>query len=263
MDFIEPKVFLVGETRVLLDKVQEYLIEIGAPEWKSDATSDIEMLVELMGRICYRSFKPGLNPNVTTIREHNDEYLRNILETGHGSVLEHSSLSFIFMNVSRVLTHELVRHRIGVAISQESLRYVRLDKLNFWFPAIFRDHPKRDELMDLCAKKVEQDEQFQLRLVKILEIEQEKKFAVKKKLTSAMRRFAPIGLATSIGWSVNMRSLRHVIEMRTDPSAEEEIRLVFGKVAEIVKKRYPNFFNDYEVEIVDGLPWYKTSNRKV
>ncbi|MEK7566093.1 MAG: FAD-dependent thymidylate synthase [Patescibacteria group bacterium] len=263
MKLIEPRVFLVGETKVLQDEVQVYLNEIGAPDWESDAPTDIEMLVELMGRLCYRSFKPGLNPNVTKVREHNDEYLGNILETGHGSVLEHSSLSFIFMNVSRVLTHELVRHRIGVAISQESLRYVRLDKLNFWFPAVFRGHPKHGELLDLCTKKIEQDEQFQLQLAEILEIEQEKKFTIKKKITSAMRRFAPIGLATTIGWSVNMRALRHVIEMRTDPSAEEEIRFVFGKVAEIVKKRYPNIFGDYEIEIVDGFPWYKTLNRKV
>lgn len=78
-----------------------------------------------------------------------------------------------------------------------------------------------------------------------------------------MRRIAPDGLATTIGWSANPRILRHVIEMRTDPSAEEEIRLVFGKIAECVRGRYPHLFDDYEVETVDGMPWYKTRNAKV
>ena len=48
-----------------------------------------------------------------------------------------------------------------------------------------------------------------------------------------------------------------------DPGAEEEIRLVFGKVAEIAVERWGNVFADYEVEIVDGLPWYRTKNKKV
>jgi len=78
-----------------------------------------------------------------------------------------------------------------------------------------------------------------------------------------MRRIAPIGLATTIGWSTNMRTLRHVIEMRTAPAAEEEIRFVFGKVAEIVVERYQNIFGDYAVEMVDGLPWHKTEHSKV
>ncbi|NLO33202.1 MAG: hypothetical protein GX117_07590, partial [Candidatus Hydrogenedentes bacterium] len=58
-------------------------------------------------------------------------------------------------------------------------------------------------------------------------------------------------------------ALRHVIEMRTDPHAEEEIRFLFGKVYHLVKKRYPNLFADYEEMEVDGLPWVKTTRSKV
>ena len=49
----------------------------------------------------------------------------------------------------------------------------------------------------------------------------------------------------------------------TDPSAEEEIRLVFGKVGEILVEQYPNIFGDYEVEMVAGIPWYKSEYSKV
>ncbi|MCG8626097.1 MAG: FAD-dependent thymidylate synthase, partial [Proteobacteria bacterium] len=79
----------------------------------------------------------------------------------------------------------------------------------------------------------------------------------------AMRRVAPIGLATNIGWSCNIRTLRHVIEQRTAPWAEEEIRLVFAQIAEIAIAKWPNMFSDYSWELVDGLPVYTTKNRKV
>lgn len=267
MELVEPKVYLVGETRIIEDQLELYLKDLGVPEWKSDAPTDVEKIVELMGRLCYRSFKPGLNPNVTKIREHNSEYLQNIINVQHGSVIEHGFMNFILADVSRVFTHELVRHRVGTAISQESLRFVRLDRLRFWIPYIFRDHRKSEELMRFITDKVELMESWQIQLAEILEIEKipagKEGFELKKKLTSAMRRIAPDGLATTIGWSVNPRELRNVIEMRTAPGAEEEIRLVFGKIAEIVTKRYPNLFGDYTIETVDGLRWYKTEHKKV
>lgn len=263
MRLVEPRVYLIGETRILDDELQLYLDSLGVSEWTSDAPSDAEKIIEVMGRLCYRSFKPGLNPNVVQIREHNNEYLANIIDVKHGSVIEHGMLNFILADVSRVFTHELVRHRVGVAISQESLRFVRLTSLGFWMPSVFKNHPRSEEIMRFIVEKVELMEQWQIELAEMLGIDNEKKFEVKKKLTSAMRRIAPIGLATAIGWSVNIRTLRHVIEMRTAPGAEEEIRLVFGKIAEKMRIHLPNLFSDYEIEIVDGLPHYKTKHIKI
>lgn len=260
MEYVEPKVFLVGETRVIEDGLKAYLEHVGAPNWSTDAVSDSEKLSEVMGRLCYRSFEPGLNPNVTRVREGNAPYLGHILEVGHGSVLEHPVLNFIFADVSRVFTHELVRHRAGSAFSQESLRFVRLDRLSAYVPMHIKES---DEGMEIFTKTMEQLEEVQKKLAEAYAIEDEKKFDRKKKLTSAFRRVAPIGLATTIGWSCNFRSLRHVIEMRTEPSAEEEIRLVFGKVYDLIKDRYPAILGDYEAEMVDGFPWVRTTHRKV
>ncbi len=260
MEFVKPEVFLVGETRVAEDGLAAYLEHVGAPNWATDAPSDCERLTEIMGRLCYRSFEPGLNPNVTRVREGNANYLGHVLEVGHGSVLEHAVVNFIFADVSRVFTHELVRHRTGTAMSQESLRFVRLDRLSAYAPVHIRES---EEGMEVFARTLEQLEQVQRELAEIYAIEDEKKFSRKKKLTSAFRRVAPIGVATAIGWSCNLRALRHVIEMRTAPEAEEEIRLVFGRVYEIVRDRYPNVFSDYEAVEEDGLLWIRGKNRKV
>lgn len=260
VEYVQPKVFLVGETKIIEDGLSDYLTHVGVPDWTTDAPSDSEKLCEVMGRLCYRSFEPGLNPNVTRVREGNEVYLKNILNVGHGSVIEHAVLNFIFCDVSRVFTHELVRHRAGSAMSQESLRFVRLDKLTAYAPTHITEN---ESGMEIYAEAMEQLEQVQIKLAEVYDIDNMKDFGIKKKLTSAFRRVAPIGVATTIGWSCNFRTLRHVIEMRTDPHAEEELRLVFGQVYDILKERYPNLLGDYEVEMVDDLPWVKTPHRKV
>ncbi len=261
MHTVEPQVFIVGETRVCEAGLQAYLEHIGMSGWISDAPTDAEKLIEVMGRLCYRSFAPGLNPNVTRVRERNDDYLANIVKVKHGSVIEHPVVNFIFADVSRVFTHELVRHRVGVGISQESLRFVRLDNLGQWLPTAIQEN---EQAVEIFARTFEQLEQLQLELAQLFELDKEgTPFHRKKLVTSAMRRIAPLGLATTIGWSANMRTLRWLLEMRTDPSAEEEIRLVFGKVGALLLQRYPNLFADFSAEEIDGLPCFRPASSKI
>src|SRR5262245_24717498 len=111
--------------------MRSYLEAVGGTAWLdrldgADGSGEsAETLIEFAGRLCYRSWEPGLNPNVRKIRTDRGEYFENLLASGHGSVLEHANFTFVFHHVSRVFTHELVRHRAGSAFSQESLRYVR------------------------------------------------------------------------------------------------------------------------------------------
>lgn len=252
MELIEPQVFHVAQTTLDPDGMNQYLAAIGVPDWVTDAPSDAESLVEVMGRGCYRSFAPGLNKNVTKVRDGSEAYLKNILTTRHGSVLEHAGDSYVFLDVSRVFTHELVRNRVGNAFSQESLRYVRLDALKCWFPTVFEKHEKKDEIMALWKRTFETLEGAQVELATLLKLDTLPMFN-KKKLTSAMRRLAPLGLATMIGYSGNHRSIRWAIEQRTDIVAEEEIRMVFAKVFHMQQSRYPHLYSDAKVTIEDGL----------
>lgn len=265
MQFVTPKVFHVAHTVMLEEGVQEYLEALEIPDWVTDAPADAERLVEIMGRGCYRSFQPGMNKNVVKIRDGNRLYVDNILKTRHGSVVEHPADSYIFLDVSRVFTHELVRHRIGDAFSQESLRYVRLDDLKCWYPPAFEDleGATKEMVKDIWIDTFTGLEKVQKRLAQILDLDNIKDFKKKKKLTSAMRRLAPIGLATMIGFSANHRAMRFIIEQRTDPAAEEEIRLVFGRVAEEQRRCYPNLYQDMIVEPADGLNWYHFASSKI
>ncbi len=265
MERVEPKVFLVAVTQVEEEGLQRYLDSLGVGDWETDAPTDVEKLVELMSRGCYMSYASEettltkLNPNLKKTRVGNKRYLDHIINIRHGSVIEHGSVSFMFTNVSRVFTHEICRHRVGVAISQQSLRFVRLNKLKMWWPPEIANNP---EALAVAEDTIKLLENVQLELARILDIENAS-FAQKKKITSAMRRLAPIGLATQIGWTANFRTLRHVLEMRTHPAAEIEIRKVFAEVGYICMERFPNMFGDYTIEVVDEVPWFKTVNAKV
>ena len=265
MHRVEPVVFCVGETRANDDQMRAYLAHIGAPDWETDAPTDVEEVIEVMARACYKSFGPGLNPNVTRVRPDNRSHLGNLVRVGHGSTLEHSFVNFMFCDVSRVFTHELVRHRAGTAISQESLRFVRLEDMGLWTPPSFAGNERAERVFEDAWRVLEEKYGELIDIAAEMEGRpfDELPFHLKKKYTSAARRLAPIGLATNIGWSCNIRTLRHVIEMRTDPSSEEEIRLVFAKVAEIAIKRWGNILGDYTVEMVEGLPHYQTAHPKV
>ena len=257
-----PQVFLIARPSIDLEGMRSYLRAVGGESWlesrlganegvgaageassEPHAASAInagELLVEFGGRACYRSWEPGLNPNVTKIRTDQREYFANILRSAHGSVLEHANYSFALRDCSRVFTHEIVRHRAGSAFSQESLRYVRLADIGFRVPPALE--PVREQVISI----VEQLEEFQLSAAQKLGIDAEGvPFHAKKEVTSALRRLAPIGLSTDIIWTANARTLRHVIEMRTAPGAEEELRLVFDRVAQIMLREAPGLFQDF------------------
>lgn len=263
MHLTKPQVFFVGQTELNTDGLEDYLTEIDADKYAIDEfVSGAEELIRAGGKLCYRSWQPELNPNVTRTRDDAKQYMRDaILKAAHGSVLEHSSVSFIFHNVSRVFTHELVRHRAGTAMSQESLRYVRLTDLNFWVPQILKDCDANDGAgVALVLETVRYLETVQKKLADIYKIDGIKDFGLKKKLTSAFRRVAPIGLGTGILWTMNIRTARHILQLRTHPSAEEEMRLVFDQVGAILQKKFPLVFQDFTRTVVDGHGYWKAEN---
>ena len=261
MTKVEPLVIKLAETRLEEKGVQDFAKFYGATDWlnrvRPAQTNDGEFLIELAGRSCYKSFGLGLNPNVTRIREDSRDYLTNVLQKGDGSVLEHATVTFAFLNVSRIMTHELVRHRAGTAISQESLRYVRPREVNVWVPPDIQSASKEfQETVEVITKHY--------RDLEALFDWDEMSFEQKKRVTSALRRILPDGIATNIIWTANHRTIRWVVEMRTDPAAEIEIRKVFGKVAEICIQDYPNLYADFtRIELPDGTAQYSPKFSKV
>jgi thymidylate synthase (FAD) len=220
-------------------------------DWRAQPT-DADLLVGVCGKRCYASFEVGMNPNVSKIREDWTAYIDNVLKSGHGSVIEHATWTWAIEGCTRVLTAEANRHRAGVAISEASLRYIRFGEegIPYWEPLSIR--PKGDErdlkrertraifhgVFDYVCSQYRQ-------LEHIWRDELEGDFAEKKRLTSMFRRIVPMGVSVGEVLTLNARALRHVMTMRCDPSAEEEIAYAFGMIAREMFESEPRLFGDF------------------
>jgi thymidylate synthase (FAD) len=262
-NFVNPETYFVGCTQANLPELTRYLRdtdqEIFAEEIEQaekEGISDGEILCSFYAKLCYASLSLGKNKNISKIRAIKDNIIGTI-ESGHGSVLEHCQLNFLVKDCSRVYTHEQVRHRVGSAYSQTSGRYVRTDKLNVVIDPILAP------AYDLVEEAREYLEKWYKKVEERLDIQNEKSFAKKKKLTSAMRRMMPNGHSNELGFSLNLRSLRHLIELRSSRHAEWEIRLIFNQVYNLIKNKYPAIFLDASTEEVDGLLEITFKNKKI
>ena len=251
-NFVLPKVFFIGETRVDFIELKKYLEYTNQEEFWNDVNqglgeqlTDGEILCSFYAKLCYKSLTDSKNKNISKVRSIADNII-NTIESKHGSVFEHCSLNFVITDCSRILTHELVRHRVGTAFSQTSGRYVRSDELKIVFDPILNvienDCEEARLYLENWYKKVQEKSG----------LNDMKDFDKKKKMTSALRRFMPNGQSNEIGFSLNLRTLRHLSELRTSKHAEWEIRIVFNQIIDLVSDKYKLIFNDASHTEVDN-----------
>lgn len=283
--FVTPRVYHIGYTEINQPGLMAYLQDsdneefaVSIVEAREQGLSSAEILCSFYAKLCYRSLSAGHNLNITKTRDIWDNVVAT-LDSAHGAVFEHVSFNFVVDQCSRVFTHEWVRHRIGVAHSQTSGRYCRYD----FIPRVFDPclEPVR-ELWEQHLKSVE-DTLYLTECELGLRVPPDPNHPVsadmtcfwrrnqakdwekhlwvpnpampfhqKKKLTSACRRIIPQGIVNEMGMSLNLRALRHVIQIRTAAGAEWEIREVFGQVYRSIKDKYPLVFYGAKERMVDG-----------
>lgn len=255
--FVTPKSFLIAETAVDQLQIDAALKHLGIDGWATDAETDADLLTEFAGKSCYMSFDKSLNLNLTKVggRSNSDYIQGGIIGNKHGSVLEHSTVTFFMANVSRVVTHELVRHRAGTAFSQTSGRYVRSDHVDMYLPDELKQYPEAVDAFDRAITAVEEEV---YNMVQVTGIEDMKDFGLKKRLTSAFRRVIGNGQANHLVMTGNHRAWRHIIEVRTSVHAEEEVRLAIGDIARQLKENFPVIYADMECS--DG-EWTFTNSK--
>jgi thymidylate synthase (FAD) len=182
-------------------------------------TENSENLVERAGRLCYATGeKTGSVAN----------WLQSRIKQGHESLIEHASATF-YIKSSRVLTHELVRHRIA-SYSQRSQRYVKETKADYISPPeIFEKDGPEVEVFKMAMNTAWEA------YARLLE------YGVKPEIA---RYVLPNACATEIICTWNFREIRHIIKMRTSPAALPEIRQVVGRIKEIMQEKAPGVFGD-------------------
>lgn len=160
-------------------------------------------------------------------RERARRIIRRVTGYGHVSVIEHATFSFSIEGVSRVMTHQLVRHRIA-SFTQQSQRYVVYDTLDRYVVPPSVDNNR-------STKRI-----FEKTLTRISE-------AYKKLLSLGIpkedaRFILPNAARTNIIVTMNARELRHFFNVRCCLRAQWEIREVANEMLKQVKKVAPALF---------------------
>lgn len=266
-----PGVAMISKPSVNISGVRPYLEgfdpKLDFLQYLDDPTSlpDGDQLTKLAGQTCYASFGPK-----RTMNEGAEGYFRNLIESGHGSVLEHPNFSFLVWGISRSVSHEWVRHRAGMAYSQLSQRYVSGRVLRFVERPEYQNdeelHGDFIEDIERAASRYEERAQKLLKRQKagggILSAEQ--KTDQRKKVQQAARSLLPNETETVMVVTGNDRAWRHVSYMRASQHAEIEIRQAAYEVFLCLAMAAPAIFSDFEiVDLPDGTKAVTTQFPKV
>lgn len=216
--------------------------------------TDAEALVEYAGRLCYKSRH---NPAQKTTAH----YLDNILQQAHGSVLEHATVSVLIEGVSRALTHELIRHRAGTAISQVSQRFVDESDCDFVIPPLLLDRPERvAQWAASCERSLADYQALVAQLLDDPAVQDLPPVLRRKRVRECARGVLPNSVETKLVWTANLRTLRHVLALRGDLSADAEILRLMHALLDCVRPVAPAVFGDFAVT-PDGIALTSTYHK--
>lgn len=183
-------------------------------------TKDCERVIEDAARTCYQSQdkakgEPG-------------KMIKALVASGHHSVLEHASASFRISEVSRALTHQLVRHRL-CAFSQQSQRYVNEKQFGYVIPPVIAEN--------VLWKKSFEDDMSTIQKM----YDKYKALGVRNE---DARFVLPNACHTEIVITANFREWRHIFDVRCDKHAQWEIRECMLEILAYMGSLAPSVFDD-------------------
>lgn len=183
-------------------------------------------LLETAGRTCYQS-EPNGNP---------ETFVKNIVDSGHESVIEHLSAT-VRIVCDRGVMAELTRHRIGVAFSIESTRYcnyAKQDDIEFIEPCFWTGYDER--------LKLKIDEQLKLNYESWVDAMTFAEIFYKKLMHNGAtpqqaRSVLPNSLKTEIIMTANFRAWRHIFKLRCSGRAHPQIIEIMIPLREEFQRR--------------------------
>ncbi len=188
-------------------------------------TKNAEQIVAAAIRQCYSaSGASELTQKIPV--EKRAKLIRQVVSSDHTSTIEHISFTFAIEGVSRVLTHELVRHRIA-SFSQQSQRYVAADNFNYIIPPTIISKP---DALKIYKKIIADDQKIYNELLEMGVPKEDARFVL------------PNAAETKIVVTMNARSLFNFLRRRMCNRAQWEIRTLAYKMHAELMKVAPNIF---------------------
>src|ERR1700730_3430629 len=192
-------------------------------------TPNPEVIVALAMRRCY-SAKPieELEAELASRPGYEKDLIAKALRDKTFDVIEHAVFMFEIEGISRVCSHQLVRHRIA-SYDQESQRFSAVEKEDFVTPPSIQVNPDALKVYeDFIRASVDI-----FRKLKELEVPKED-----------ARFILPQSIGTKLGITSNARSLMHFFWQRTATQAQWEIRELAELMLKECKQVAPSIFKD-------------------
>ena len=199
-------------------------------------TPDPERQIALAARLCYSP--TGLDELQENI-ETTDicQFIDKIMSLGHHSVLEHASFTFGVEGISRVTSHQLVRHRVA-SYSQQSQRYVsHVERFDAVLPPSIASNDEARRIFDFTVDVLHQAYK------QLVEMGVQPEDA---------RYLLPNATETKIIMTMNARELLHFFKLRCCNRAQWEIRAMADGMLELVKEVAPTVFCKAGAACVSG-----------
>lgn len=254
----EPRLYVLSRPILDLGELAAFL-EQEATEWeRTSGATEAENIIEFAGRICYMSFGNKQSPRS------NREYIHNLIDQEHDSVLEHASWTFLLTGVSRAFTHQMVRHRVGFSFSQLSQQYHDETTAKFVIPEEVKVNPKVKELWLRLIEELRRGYQSISNDLEHGDLRQHassKEF--RRSVRSAARSILPNATETKLVFSANARALRHFLSLRGAIAGDLEMRVVSALIYSRLKDEAPVLLSDFEmITQQDGYPLIRRKQTK-
>ncbi len=202
-----------------------------------DITPNAISIIYAACRQCYSAeFAGDLLKKEGGDLEKQAEFVKRVVKSGHESPIEHAKFTFAVEGISRVLTHQLVRHRLA-SYSQQSQRYVKKTDLDYILPpSIEAEGEARNEFIKIMGD-------IQASYKKMLKIFKDKG-KEGEKVNQDVRFILPQAFETKIVITMNCRELLHFFKQRCCTRAQWEIRNLANKMLGICKQHLPTVFSE-------------------
>lgn len=200
-------------------------------------TPNPDGLANLCAETCVSKTIPTIKTSANGLRS-----LQEALDSRHESVIEHASFTFAVSGVSRVLTHQLVRHRIA-SYSQQSQRYVKMDEPCCILPQSIKKAIKTELYNgggwnpNGCLESALNEYKSALKEC----VERMRELGVPEE---DIRYLYPQGITTNIIVTMNARQLHKFFMVRVCNRAQWEIRDLATKMLALCKEVAPTIFEN-------------------
>ena len=194
---------------------------------------------------CRQCYSPEFAGDIFQSSSNQDkisEFVKKVFSSGHESPLEHVKFTFAVEGISRVCTHQLVRHRIA-SFSQQSQRYVREEKFDYIMPPAFKDNPELKNIFEEAMSKIQQSYNKIQAYFK-----GEGKSA--ESINQDARFLLPGACETKIVVTMNARELVHFFKIRLCMRAQWEIRALAHNMLDLCRRELPAVFEEVDAKCV-------------